>query len=932
MKCQKTMPTESETRKHFIDQHLLAAGWDVGDPAIVLKEFRTGGIVEEPETAYGSGFSDYVLLARDGIPAAVIEAKRTSKDAETGREQARQYCERIRQETGILPFCFYTNGLDIFFWDIGRYPPRKVVGFPTRDDLARYHYLRQHRQPLGSALINTGIAGRDYQVQAIREVCEGIERQRTRFLLVMATGTGKTRTVIALADMLMRAGWAERVLFLVDRIALRNQTLDAFKEHLPDEPRWPNEGETTLARDRRIYVSTYPTMLNIIRDEQHSLSPHFFDLVVVDESHRSIYNTYNEVLRYFHAICLGLTATPTDVIDHNTFQLFDCEDGLPDFAFSYEEALDHDPPYLCPFQVQKIRTRFQKEGISQRTISLADQKKLLFEGKEVAEVNFEASELEKTVTNRGTNASIVKEFMECCIKDPNGVLPGKSIFFCATKAHARRIEELFDALYPEYKGELAKVMVSEDPRVHGKGGLIHQFTHSDMPRVAISVDMLDTGIDVREVVNLVFAKPVFSYTKFWQMIGRGTRLLEPNKLKAWCPEKDTFLILDCWDNFEYFQLTPRGRTLPPQESLPVRFARLRLEKIEQALELDEQPIAAKEAALLRGQVNELPAESITIREAAAVLHRTEEETFWSDLTPELLHFLRQEVIPLFRAQSLTDFAAMRFRKDVLESSIALLCGQREKFDALRDTLVARVAELPLSINTIARHSAYIQRVQQPAFWAAATDSALDELADTLAPLMQLIDPIRPPDETVYLNLHDPIDERETIAFGPGHQSLSIARYRERVEARVAELAARHPVLQKIRAGQHINDTEAQQLAESLQAEDPWITEALLRKIYRHRQARFLEFIRHILGIEPLERFDSRVGRAVEQFIHDHTALSARQIEFLHLLRDFIIERGGIETRHLLEAPFTVIHPKGIRGVFSPGEVEEVLKLAEKFAA
>ena len=287
------------------------------------------------------------------------------------------------------------------------------------------------------------------------------------------------------------------LLFLVDRIALRGQALDAFKEHIPDEPRWPNVGEKAIATDRRIYVATYPTMLNIVCDEAIALSPHFFDLIVIDESHRSIYNTYGEVLDYFNAIKLGLTATPRDVVDHNTFAIFECEDGLPTFAYSYDEAIAHVPPYLCDFRVLKIKTKFQDEGISKRTISLEDQKQLILEGKEVEEINFEGSDLEKTVTNHATNALIVKEFMEESIKDPNGVLPGKTIFFCMSMKHARRIETIFDSLYPEYKGGLAKVTVSDDSRVYGKGGLLDQFTRNDMPRVAISVDMLDdTGIDV----------------------------------------------------------------------------------------------------------------------------------------------------------------------------------------------------------------------------------------------------------------------------------------------------------------------------------------------------------------------------------------------------------------------------------------------------
>ncbi|SDH53083.1 DEAD/DEAH box helicase family protein [Desulfosporosinus hippei] len=243
----------------------------------------------------------------------------------------------------------------------------------------------------------------------------------------------------------------------MDRIALREQGLTAFKEHLPNEPRWPKVGEKLIAKDRRIYISTYPTMLNIIREEDNTLSPHFFDLIVIDESHRSIYNTYGEVLDYFKAITLGLTATPTDIIDHNTFKLFDCDNGLPTFAYTYEEAVNHIPPYLCNFQVMKIHTKFQEEGISKRTISLEDQKRLILEGKEVEEINFEGTELEKTVINKGTNALIVKEFMEESIKDSNGVLPGKTIFFCSSMSHARRIEQTFDSLYPEYKGNVIKL-------------------------------------------------------------------------------------------------------------------------------------------------------------------------------------------------------------------------------------------------------------------------------------------------------------------------------------------------------------------------------------------------------------------------------------------------------------------------------------------
>lgn len=933
--------SEAQTRSELIDKHLAGSGWNVKDPTQVVEEFDIltdlSNRVREPITKYkGHQFSDYVLLGKDGKPLAVVEAKKSSKDAEVGREQAKQYCYNIQKQLGgELPFCFYTNGLETFFWDLENYPPRKVVGFPTRDDLERLQYIRRNRKPLTQELINTDIAGRDYQIRAIRSVLEGIEQKKRDFLLVMATGTGKTRTCIALVDALMRAGHAERVLFLVDRIALREQGLAAFKEYLPNEPRWPNVGEKLIAKDRRIYVSTYPTMLNIIRDDSQHLSPHFFDLVVVDESHRSIYNTYKEVLDYFKAITLGLTATPTDIIDHNTFQLFHCEDELPSFAYTYEEAINNIPPYLSSFQVMKIETKFQKEGISKRTISLEDQKKLILQGKDIEEINFEGTQLEKQVINKGTNALIVKEFMEESFKDSNGVLPGKTIFFCASKAHARRIEEIFDSLYPEYSGELAKVLVSDDPRVYGKNGLLDQFTNQDMPRVAISVDMLDTGIDVREIVNLVFAKPVYSYTKFWQMIGRGTRLLEPSKSRPWCTEKDVFLILDCWNNFEYFKLKPKGKELKPQLPLPVKLAGLRLDKIEKANDLGEGDVAAKEVTKFRESIYSLPKNSVVITEAASALSKIEDENFWLRLTHEKLEFLRAEIKPLFRVLSELDFKAMRFERDLLEYSLAKLSQENDKAETLREAIIEQIGELPLSVNFVKAEQDLIREAQFNHYWNKPNelelDQALDLLNSKLSPLMKFRESETSPGQTK-LDLKDVLIEKDRVEFGPQHEAVSISRYKEMVETLVNELTETNPVLSKIRDDRRVTPEEASQLAELLHTEHPHITEELLRKIYQNRKAEFIEFIRHILGIELLKSFPDTVSDVFEQFIQQHSNLSSRQLEFLNLLKGFIIEREKVDKKDLINAPFTVIHPQGIRGVFSPAEINEILRLTEQLAA
>lgn len=929
--------SEAQTRADLIDQQLTLSGWNVKDPTQVVEEFEILTVLTEIvgdlcPPYHGHQFSDYVLLGKDGKPLAVIEAKKTLRDAALGREQAKQYCYNIhKQFGGELPYCFYTNGLEIYFWDLENAPPRKVVGFPTRDDLERFAYIRRNRKPLTQEFIDTSIAGRDYQLRAIRSVLEGIEKKKRDFLLVMATGTGKTRTCIAMVDALMRAGHAENVLFLVDRIALREQALAAFKEHLPNEPRWPNVGEKLIVKDRRIYVATYPTMLNIIRGEAQHLSPHFFDFIVVDESHRSIYNTYGEVLDFFKTITLGLTATPTDIIDHNTFQLFHCEDGLPTYAYTFQEAVNNVPPYLCNFQVMKIQTKFQMEGISKRTISLEDQRKLILHGKEVEEINFEGSQLEKQVINKGTNTLIVREFMEEAIKDADGVMPGKTIFFCATKAHARRIEEIFDRLYPQYRGELAKVLVSDDPRVYGKGGLLDQFTNSDMPRIAISVDMLDTGIDVREIVNLVFAKPVYSYTKFWQMVGRGTRLLETSKPKPWCLEKDVFLILDCWDNFEYFKLNPKGKVPKSQLPLPVRLFGLRLDKIEKAIDCGHADIAEREIDKLRLQIAALPRESVVIKEAASGLARLEEENFWINPPHDRLEFLRTEIKPLFRTVSEADFKAMRFERDLLEYALAVLNEDMAQAEMIKEGIVEQISELPLSVSFVKQQETLIRASQTNHYWAVADEDNFDDMLAKLGPLIKFREQSTSPEQT-YLDLADELHKKEWVEFGPQHEAVSITRYREMVEALIVELIEHNPVLQKIKNGEGVNPDEANELAELLHEEHPHITEDLLRQVYKNRKARFIQFIRHIIGIEVLQSFPDEVSTAFDQFIRAHTTLSGRQMEFLNLLKSFIIEREKVEKRDLISAPFTVIHPQGIRGVFTAAEISEILQLTERLAA
>ncbi len=935
--------TEAQTRQDIIDKRLNKAGWNVKDPSQVTEELDIYiGKPVKPNTTYETQskyrnhlFADYALLGKDQQPLAVVEAKKTLVDPRVGKEQARNYAERIQKNNSQdMPFVFYTNGHDIYFWDTERYPPRKIYGFPTRADLERIKFLRDNANPLSEEMIKKEISGRPYQIQAIRAILEEIQKKHRKFLLVMATGSGKTRNCIGLIDVLMRANWVQRVLFLVDRIALRDQALSAFKEFLPNAPTWPQQGEKNIATDRRVYVSTYPTMLNIIEDDDTSLSPHFFDLIVADESHRSIYNVYKNIFDYFDSIQLGLTATPTNKIDHNTFMLFGCEDGLPTFAYTYEEAINNIPPYLSDFEVLRIRTRFQQEGINSETISLAEKKRLVAEGKDPDEINFEGTELEKRVTNKGTNTLIVREFMEESIKDHNGVLPGKTIFFAITQKHAYRLVEVFDKLYPEYKGQLARVIISGQKNVHGKGGLLDRFKNSDMPRIAVSVDMLDTGIDVREIVNLVFAKPVFSYTKFWQMIGRGTRVLDPDHMKPWCLEKDKFLIMDCWENFEYFKMNPKGKETKHQVPLPVRLFQARINKLKAALEENEEAIVGKVIKSMQNDISSLPENSVIVIDSKSDLAKTEDESFWNTLSDNKIKFLENKIANVMRAFSNADFEAMRFELDVTDTAAAHIIKDKDKFETLKEGVVEQVAELPLSVNIVAKEKDLIEKVIQPSFWnkpdVNELDDSLDEVIEKLAPLMRFRQRDKPDEEK--LNIKDLLTVKEYIEFGPENERMMVEQYRKKVEKMIKNIAGTNLVLKKLKSGKKLTDKEIETLADLLQEQDPYVTEEHLQKIYDNKKAKFIQFIKHILGLEELSSFSETVSKAFEEFITNHNDYSQQQIQFLLTLKTFILQTGNVKKKDLINAPFTQLHPQGIRGVFKPTEINEILDMTYKLVA
>ena len=510
---------EAQTRDAFIDLLLHEAGWPLDQERD--REFPVTGMPNKT----GEGFVDYVLWGSDGKPLALIEAKRTKRDPRVGQQQAKLYADCLEAMFGRRPVIFYTNGYEHWLWDDTDHPPRPVQGFLKKDELELLHQRRGSRKALSSVQIDSEIAGRPYQVRAIRRIGEAFEKDNLRkALLVMATGSGKTRTTIAAIDQLMRAGWVKRALFLADRVALVNQAIGAFKTHLPSVA--PVNLVTDKDTEGRVYVSTYPTMMGLIDDMKNGVrrfGTGHFDLVVIDEAHRSVYRKYRAIFDYFDSYLLGLTATPRDEIDRDTYSLFELERGVPTDAYDLDEAVADG--YLVPPKAVSVPLKFQREGI--RYDDLSDEEKEQWDALEWTEDGdipdrVEASALNKWLFNEDTVDKVLEHVMTHGLKVQDGDRLGKTIIFAKNHAHAVFIAERFDANYPHLKGQFARVI---DFKTEYAQSLIDDFSDLNKPpHIAISVDMLDTGIDVPEVVNLVFFKIVRSKTKFWQMIGRGTRL------------------------------------------------------------------------------------------------------------------------------------------------------------------------------------------------------------------------------------------------------------------------------------------------------------------------------------------------------------------------------------------------------------------------
>ena len=919
---------EAETRDLYIDLLLKEAGWKLDQKRD--REFEVQGMPNNQ----GVGYVDYVLWGDDGKPLAVVEAKRTRRDARVGQQQAKLYADCLQTQFGQRPLIYTTNGYEHWFWDDTTYPPRPVQGFHKKDELQLLVQRRTSAKPLAGVTINPEIVERHYQLRAIRRIGETFERDRQRkALVVMATGAGKTRTVIALVDLLQRANWAKRILFLADRVALVNQAANAFKAHLPDA------AAVNLVTDKetegRVFVSTYPTMMGLINETDGGLRRFgvgHFDLIIVDEAHRSIYQKYKAIFAYFDALLVGLTATPKDEIDRNTYGLFGLEDGVPTDAYGLEDAIAEG--YLVPPRAVSVPLKFQREGIKYAELSEDeraqwDELDWDDEGHAPDEVGAEA--MNKWLFNKDTVDKVLELLMTQGHKVVGGDRLGKTIIFAKNNAHANFIAERFNANYPHYAGQFARVITYQTEYAQS---LIDDFSVKEKaPHIAISVDMLDTGIDVPEVVNLVFFKNVHSKAKFWQMLGRGTRLCKD----LFGPEqnKQEFVIFDFCQNLEFFSQNLEGSKGQVVEPLSQRTFKARLELLSV---LDEQmaqmsrpgviPIAepaadygltvatmrADTARQLHAVVAGMRLDNFVVRPQRRWVQAWSDARAWDTVTGDQLIDLAQHVSGLPSAVRDDDEEAKRFDLLMLRTQLGSARADvgfarlREQVRSLADGL----SELG-SIPDVKKHMVLIEAVAGEEWWQDVTLPMLEQARRHLRGLIKLLEKTRR--KVVYTDFEDSLGKATEVVLPLGGSAGDFERFRLKVRA-FLKTHDNHLTLHKLRRNQPLTATDLAELERLLIDSGTATAEDVARA---GQEARGLGlFVRSLVGLDR-----EAATQALNGFVAGKT-LSANQLEFVNLIIIHLTERGVMDVALLYEPPFTSYAPQGPDALFTSAQVEELL--------
>jgi Type I site-specific restriction-modification system, R (restriction) subunit and related helicases len=932
---------EFQTRIEKIDVLLKEQGWDVGDRSKVILEadtrqsdFKKQNYKQAHETFRNdaeSRYVDYLLLDSAGKPLAIIEAKRTIKDPILGQKQAEEYADDIKSQTGKDVFIFLSNGYKIYLWDRERYPVRKVSGFYSPKDLERLSYQRDNGEPNAKIDINSSIVDRAKSIEVATRVVEHIHRGHRKALIVMATGTGKTRVAMAIIDQLMREGRVERVLFLTDRKPLRKQAYEkGFMRFFPEENK-----EVILSGNYnpncRLYASTIQTFQEIYNqkdeNDRYIISPGAFDLVFSDEAHRSIYSKWKGIFNYLDAIQIGLTATPADMVERDTFRFFECEDGVPTALYSYEEAVKDG--VLCDFRknISGARTHFQINGIKRTDLTESEREALLEKGIDPDEINFEGTELEKKVAVKGTSEAIVREFMENCITDQAGMLPAKTIFFAISKMHANRLWEAFEKLYPEHKGQLARIIVSEDSRAQE---LIKDFETKSFPRVAISVDMMDTGIDVPEVCNLVFAKPVCSKIKFWQMLGRGTRADSACEHREWLPygKKEYFKVFDFWNNFEYWDMNPEGVKNESPEAITTRIFLTRLKQLGELMQRRD-PASVKAAEQIKAKVisdiESLPKDSVSVKEHLPDVERALSPKLWDNIAIDPLDFLQKKIMPLMKFKPNVNLKEATFTLRCEKLAYALLENDRAEVDRLKTSIAEMVERLPRTIDSVRAKEALMDNVLSRSFWENVCFEDVQAILSDLAPLMPYM--AKEPRETIVIDMSDVITERKEWQISKEKEPDYMQAYRHKVEARIKELAETHPTIQKIRHNEPLAEYDLQLLEETLLTSNLNTDDFKLNSLYPSLNTSLVDFIRQVLSLYSSPSLEALIKDAFQTYIAENNKhYSADQLNFILTLQTVFLKKKHIEYSTLWQPPFTNFGTNAPMPMFTQKELNSFIDI------
>ncbi len=901
--------SEAETRLHLIDALLREAGWPLSDAHD--REYPVTGM----PSPSGMGYVDYVLWGDDGRPLAIVEAKRTTASVELGQQQAELYAGRLEVAHGRRPIMFFTNGYEHRIWDDSSgYPPRPIDGFYTKDELELAIQRRQDRKPLAGAPVNPEIAGRPYQQRAIQAVGATFDQRQRDALLVMATGAGKTRTTIALVQQLMDQGWVKRALFLADRTALVKQAAGQFTKHLPSV--MTVNLVTERAAEGRVYVATYPTMLNIINqvdDGERRFSPGAFDLIVIDEAHRSVYDKYGVIFDYFDGLLVGLTATPKEEVDRNTYRLFHLEDGVPTDAYTLEEAVEDG--YLVPPRGVSVSTAFLRRGIRYDDLSPEEQDQwdLLDWGDETPE-EIDAEDVNRSLFNADTVDKMLATVMEQGYKVAGGDRLGKTIIFAKNQRHAEFIAERFDVAYPERAGVFARVVTHSAPYAEQ---LIDDFSVPDKaPHIAISVDMLDTGIDVPEVVNLVFAKPVRSKAKFWQMIGRGTRL-SPDLFGPGQPKQD-FLVFDFCGNLEYFSQDLLESPGSRQKSLTQRIFEARVGLVA-GLGDTHPELREATARSLHHFVAEMNLDNVLVRR-----HRREVERFaaW----PSWESFTSSDASDVFALGGLpsarfdSDEFAKRFDLLILRRQLAQLDGDVALAERVREAIQGIAASLlgKLSIPSVRAEAERLEAVASDEWWADVTLPMLELTRLRLRSLARFADTAgRSP---VYTDFEDTLGDAVSVEFARSTRPSDFQRFREKVTAYL-RAHDNNLALQRLRRNLQLTASDIEEL-ESMLVDADQATKADI-EYAAQKTGGFGLFVRSLVGLDR-----SAAEEAFAAYLNNEQ-FTVNQLRFVDMVISELTATGVMEPSRLFESPYTDAAPTGPTDVFSSDDSAEIISILRR---